>query len=331
MQHLSAGELLREEIASGSNTGQMIASIINEGKIVPVQISLDLIRNKIESIPCNRFLVDGFPRNWDNVQGWDSCMAEVCDVEGVMFIDCPEAELEKRLLSRGQTSGRSDDNAATARKRFATFKEATMPIVEHFETKNKLMRVAGDQPVDAVFQDLKQHVTPFIEKEILHLTGVLLDAIAAKDWDTYAAMVDPSLTCFEKEARGNLVEGLEFHKYYFDQERSGSSSKSSSSSSSSSSSISSSSSSSISSSSSSSISSSSSSSSSNSKTGASASAQLMAGQSTVRSMGKSAVINFVRTMASGERFEESRVWQLSGGSWRLVHFHRGPAPSQPPQ
>jgi UMP-CMP kinase len=298
MQHLSAGELLREEIASGSSTGQTIASIINEGKIVPVQISLDLIRNKIESIPCNRFLVDGFPRNWDNVQGWDSCMTEVCDVEGVMFIDCPEAELEKRLLSRGQTSGRSDDNIATAHKRFATFKEATMPIVEHFASQNKLMRVAGDQPVEAVFHDLKRHVTPFIENEILHLTGVLLDAIAAKDWDTYATMVDPSLTCFEKEARGNLVEGLEFHKYYFDQQSSSSSSSSGSS----------------------------------SKTvtstsaSASASAQLIASRPTVRSMGKSAVINFVRTMPSGERFEESRVWQLSGGAWRLVHFHRGPAP-----
>ena len=202
MQHLSAGELLREEIASGSSTGKMIATIINEGKIVPVQISLDLIRAKIESIPCNRFLVDGFPRNWDNVQGWDNCMTQVCDVEAVMFIDCPEAELEKRLLSRGQTSGRSDDNAATARKRFATFKEATMPIVEHFELQQKLIRVPGHLSVANVFLEMKLAIVPFIEQEIIHLTGVLLDAIAEKDWQTYITLVDPSLTCFEKEAQG---------------------------------------------------------------------------------------------------------------------------------
>ena len=173
-----------------------------------------------------------------------------------------------------------------------------MPIVEHLESQNKLMRVAGNQPVDAVFHDLQRHVIPFIEKEIVHLTGVLLDAIAAKDWDTYAAMVDPSLTCFEKEGRGNLVEGLEFHKYYFDHDSSSSSSSNNNS---------------------------------NSKTvssaSASASAQLKASQPAVRSMGRSAVINFVRTMPNGEKFEESRIWQLSSGAWRLVHFHRGPAPS----
>ena len=288
MQHLSAGELLREEIASGSSTGQTIASIINEGKIVPVQVTLDLLRHKIESIKCNRFLVDGFPRNWDNVEGWNRCMGEVCDVEGVMFIDCPEHELERRLLSRGQTSGRSDDNAATARKRFATFKEATMPIVDHFATQNMLLRVAGDQPVDAVFRDMKHAVQPFIEREIIQVTGALLDAVAGNDWDAYTSLVDPSLTCFEDETRGHLVQGLDFHKFYFDKltaaEGWGG-------------------------------------------MGAggpgSASAMLVAARPTVRAMGKSAVIHFTRTLPSGETFEESRVWQLIDGNWRQVHFHRG--------
>jgi UMP-CMP kinase len=288
MQHLSAGELLREEIASGSSTGQTIASIINEGKIVPVQITLDLLRAKIESIPCNRFLVDGFPRNWDNVEGWNRCMGEVCDVEGVMFIDCPEDELEKRLLSRGQTSGRSDDNAATARKRFATFKEVTMPIVDHFAGQNMLLRVAGDQPVDAVFRDMKGAVQPFIEREIVHLTGMLLDAVAGNDWESYARLVDPSVTCFEDETRGSLVEGLDFHKFYFDKRAAAEGRRG--------------------------------------PVTTSASTQLVASRPMVRAMGKAAVINYTRTLPSGESFEESRVWQLIDGHWRLVHFHRSSAP-----
>jgi UMP-CMP kinase len=197
MKHLSAGELLREEIVTGSANGQLISSYLKEGKIVPVQITLDLLRDRMQSIQCNRFLVDGFPRNFDNVQGWENCMSEVCDVEGVMFIDCPEKELERRLLSRGESSGRSDDNIETARKRFATFKEATMPVVAYYESKNKLLRISGDQPVERVFADMKAAVVPFIEKEILDLTATLLKAISNKDWETYSAMCDPSLTAFE--------------------------------------------------------------------------------------------------------------------------------------
>ena len=204
MKHLSAGELLREEIVTGSSNGQLIASYLKEGKIVPVQITLDLLREKIQGVECNRFLVDGFPRNFDNVQGWESCMTEVCDVEGVMFIDCPEAELERRLLSRGESSGRSDDNIVTARKRFATFKEATMPVVAYYESKNKLMRISGDQVVEKVFNDMKAAVVPFIEKEVLDLTSQLLKAICDKDWDTYSNMCDPSLTAFENTPKVNL-------------------------------------------------------------------------------------------------------------------------------
>ena len=201
MKHLSAGELLREEIVTGSANGQLISSYLKEGKIVPVQITLDLLRDRMESIQCNRFLVDGFPRNFDNVRGWESCMSEVCDVEGVMFIDCPEAELERRLLSRGESSGRSDDNIETARKRFATFKEATMPVVAYYESKNKLLRISGHQPVEQVFADMKAAVVPFIEKEILLLTKTILKTIADKDWEAYSDMCDPSLTAFEDSSK----------------------------------------------------------------------------------------------------------------------------------
>jgi UMP-CMP kinase len=201
MKHLSAGELLREAINSGSENGKLIDGYLKEGKIVPVKITLDLLREKMETIACNRFLVDGFPRNWDNVQGWESCMTEVCDIEAVMFIDCPEEELERRLLSRGKTSGRSDDNLTTARKRFATFKESTMPVVDYYEGLKKLVRVRGDQPIDAVFKDMKEAVVPFVESEILDLTKSLLLAINNRDWDAYKNLCDPSLTAFEGEAK----------------------------------------------------------------------------------------------------------------------------------
>eukprot|EP01035_Chromulina_nebulosa_P018945 gene18945-24753_t len=71
---------------------------------------------------------DGFPRNWDNVQGWEEMMSNVCNIETVLFIDCPEDILESRLLNRGLTSGRSDDNIEAAKKRFLTFQQSTLPV-----------------------------------------------------------------------------------------------------------------------------------------------------------------------------------------------------------
>lgn len=144
MQHLSAGELLRQERQSGSADGELIETYISNGKIVPVKITLNLLRKALESSSCSRFLVDGFPRNADNLEGWESTMSNVCEVETMILIEVCEQELERRLLSRGKTSGRSDDNIEAAKKRFVTYKEATMPVVQHFEAIQKLVRIRGE-------------------------------------------------------------------------------------------------------------------------------------------------------------------------------------------
>ena len=79
VKHLSAGDLLREERASGSEYGNLIENYIKDGKIVPVEITLRLLRKAIETSGCNRFLIDGFPRNRDNMherlgRQYDGCV-----------------------------------------------------------------------------------------------------------------------------------------------------------------------------------------------------------------------------------------------------------------
>lgn len=101
IKHLSAGELLREEKLKPTENGRLIDSYLKEGKIVPVEISLNLLRGAIEQLRWNRYLIDGFPRNWDNLQGWDRIMSDVVDVESILFIECDETELARRLISRG--------------------------------------------------------------------------------------------------------------------------------------------------------------------------------------------------------------------------------------
>ncbi|KAJ1634710.1 hypothetical protein T492DRAFT_559311, partial [Pavlovales sp. CCMP2436] len=75
------------------------------GKIVPVEITVNLIRKAMAASTCKRFLVDGFPRNGDNLAGWHKQMGGAAHVGGVLMYECPEAVMESRLLERGKTSG----------------------------------------------------------------------------------------------------------------------------------------------------------------------------------------------------------------------------------
>ncbi|XP_038574338.1 UMP-CMP kinase isoform X2 [Micropterus salmoides] len=121
--HLSAGDLLREERArEGSEFGQLIANYIKEGKIVPVEITINLLRKAMEDTMNQddkkfRFLIDGFPRNEDNLQGWNSVMDGKADVKFVLFFDCGNEVCIDRCLERGKSSGRTDDNRESLEKR----------------------------------------------------------------------------------------------------------------------------------------------------------------------------------------------------------------------
>ncbi|CAG8369587.1 unnamed protein product [Penicillium salamii] len=156
--HLSAGDLLRaEQERTGSQYGDMIREYIREGKIVPMEVTVALLSNAMaDSLASSpppagtkaRFLIDGFPRKLDQAHFFEDT---VCPSELVLFLDCPEDVMESRLLKRGETSGRADDNAESIRKRFRTFVETSMPVVEYFRKKDRVVEVRADIPIEQVF------------------------------------------------------------------------------------------------------------------------------------------------------------------------------------
>ncbi|KAJ5180465.1 adenylate kinase [Penicillium capsulatum] len=160
--HLSAGDLLRaEQIREGSQYGELIKTYIREGKIVPMEITVALLSNAMADSLATapppagtkaRFLIDGFPRKLDQAVFFEKT---VCPSEVVLFLDCPEEVMETRLLKRGETSGRDDDNAESIRKRFRTFVETSMPVVEDFEKKGKVVSVKATGTVDEVYETVK--------------------------------------------------------------------------------------------------------------------------------------------------------------------------------
>ncbi|OJJ66672.1 hypothetical protein ASPBRDRAFT_362322 [Aspergillus brasiliensis CBS 101740] len=164
--HLSAGDLLRaEQVREGSQYGDLIKTYIREGKIVPMEITVALLSNAMadalatgkkqqqEGGPKPRFLIDGFPRKLDQAVFFEDT---VCPSEMTLFLDCPEEVMETRLLKRGETSGRDDDNAESIRKRFRTFVETSMPVVKAFEEQNKVVSVTATGSVDEVYERIRE-------------------------------------------------------------------------------------------------------------------------------------------------------------------------------
>lgn len=101
----------------------------------------------------SKFLIDGFPRNQDNLEGWIKQMQEKVDLKFVLFFECTEAVCIERCLSRN--SGRSDDNIESLKKRFDVFYHDSMPIVNYYDSQNLVRKIDGIPPPDQVFENVK--------------------------------------------------------------------------------------------------------------------------------------------------------------------------------
>lgn len=158
--HLSAGDLLRAEIKSGSENGNMIQSMIKEGKIVPSEVTIKLLQRAILEDSNDKFLIDGFPRNEENRAAFEAVTK--IEPEFVLFFDCSEEEMERRILNRNQ--GREDDNVETIRKRFKVFLESSLPVIEYYESKGKVRKIDAAQSIEEVFEAVKAVFTPTNEQ-----------------------------------------------------------------------------------------------------------------------------------------------------------------------
>jgi len=159
--HLSAGDLLRTEAAKDTETGKMINSTLKEGQLVPQEITIRLLQNAMLSLPESKgFLIDGFPRQISQGEQFEK---QVKRSSGLIMFDCADSTLTERLLKRAETSGRNDDNEETIKKRLALFHEKTMPVVEHYNKKAKLIDANGT--VDDVYEQVKLYLDELIASE----------------------------------------------------------------------------------------------------------------------------------------------------------------------
>ena len=169
VSHLSAGDLLREEQArKGSEHGELIAELIREGKIVPAEITVKLLLNRIKSDENRFFLIDGFPRNEENRTAWFKLADETgLDTLCCICIDVTEKTMRKRILGRSFTSLRTDDNEKSMEKRFNTYTKETSVVLNWFEQQGKLTRIDGEGSVDSIYVDMSGFIEELIKKNTI--------------------------------------------------------------------------------------------------------------------------------------------------------------------
>ena len=162
--HLGAGDLLRQEIKKGTENGKLIESIMAEGKYVPVKITCGLLKQAMDSLGKSKiFLIDGYPRNQDNIDGWKEIFGNNYKLIATIILQCNEEELEKRLLERAKTSGRVDDNIETIRKRFKTHIEQSLPIESQLKEMGPVVEVLGNGSVEDVFKNISDKLDKILK------------------------------------------------------------------------------------------------------------------------------------------------------------------------
>ncbi|KAL6767569.1 DAAK1 [Auxenochlorella protothecoides x Auxenochlorella symbiontica] len=150
--HLSAGDLLRAHMKSGTPDGQMVADMIANGRIVPSHVTVTLLKDAMEASDKSLFLIDGFPRNEENRAAFEKQLS-IAPVL-VLFFDCSEEVMMERLL--GRQEGRTDDNIETIHKRFKVFTEQSLPVVEHYEALSKVARIDAHRDPEEVYREVRR-------------------------------------------------------------------------------------------------------------------------------------------------------------------------------
>ena len=159
--HLSTGDLLRSQIAAGTELGLRAKQLMDQGLLVSDEVVIGMIENKLrENQYAPGFIFDGFPRTVMQAKALDKLlMIYQAPITAMVALVVPDQELIRRLLKRGETSGRPDDrDEATARRRVSVYNSETMPVADYYNQQEKFTAIDGVGSIDAIFGQICQKI-----------------------------------------------------------------------------------------------------------------------------------------------------------------------------
>jgi adenylate kinase len=162
--HLSTGDLLRNEIAQGTELGREAKKLMDEGILVPDKVVIGMISNKLDANKdAKGFIFDGFPRTVAQAEALDELLASKgSEISGMIALEVDDDELEQRLLLRGKSSGRPDDaNSEVIRKRIKEYNDKTAPVADFYKAQNKYKSINGIGSIDEIFDSIDSVITAY--------------------------------------------------------------------------------------------------------------------------------------------------------------------------
>jgi adenylate kinase len=167
LKHFSTGDMLRTEIAAGTELGKQVEKLVSAGLFVPDQMIIDIIVRAIEKVDdsYNGIILDGFPRTVEQAEALETIF-EQQDKKISLFLDIyvDETELIDRLLRRGQIQGRTDDNLETIQERIKVYHAKTQPISDFYKRKNNYYRIEGNGTIEEIYGKIEDLISAVSEK-----------------------------------------------------------------------------------------------------------------------------------------------------------------------
>lgn len=150
--HISSGDLLRAHVKSGTAIGKQVQQYLASGDLVPDGIVMDILRKPVvEASKQGGYVLDGFPRTVEQAEiAYSVAQSLGVEVQIVVHLEVPRDELVRRLVERGVASGRADDNLDVINHRLDVYDEKTLPMLEYYNAREKLINVNGARPIDEV-------------------------------------------------------------------------------------------------------------------------------------------------------------------------------------
>jgi adenylate kinase len=161
LKHLSTGDLLRNEISRQTPLGKEAQSFMDKGQLVPDEVVIGMISSALDENPAAKgFLFDGFPRTAAQAQALDKLLdLKQAPIAAMLALEVSEEELIKRLLKRGETSGRSDDNNENViRARILEYRNKTAVVADYYKQFDKVVMVKGEGTVEEIFNRLCKEI-----------------------------------------------------------------------------------------------------------------------------------------------------------------------------